>query len=471
MQIRVIYLFLVFFITLTIFLFLWNSNSFAFDVENCKIIQKKDCAEYSGKIIDSIPTTQCWKYVEKSVCISKEKNNCELFENNRGCTESKGECLEYTPIGYCKDYLKKFLCGSKFNQNNENAEVKHIDTEYNILKDEKDLSNCSENEKNNSCEFAEEVCVEGPETRNINGKEIKKDCWKWEKKYVCRKAGVNSFIDECSEFKQNKNCKEEMRECLYKNQKSNECEHYEIEYNCTNQEIVKRECIKNKFCIGDICKEKQRSSHNDFGKNISYLNILAGMKSTDLEGCKCPEGKETCIPNEIDTRNCKFFSGKQHICRCHTGEFNCCGDRGFLRGLFKCEQHEKDLIQKRRSGLCYHYGSWRGKKLNFFKSWQSHCCFKSKIAKIIQIQGRDQLGIGWGDRKNPDCRALTLDEIKRINFSKIDFSEAFSEFESKSKSSIDANQSNMQSKIENLKNNPSQNMINKKIKDFYGGKK
>jgi conjugal transfer mating pair stabilization protein TraN len=466
MQIRVI--FLSFLLCLIFISLLSGSNSFAFDVESCKIIQKKDCAEYSEKVVDGIPTTQCWKYVEKSICISKEQNNCVLFENNRGCRESKAECLEHTSLGHCKNYQKKFICSSKFN---ENAEIKHIYTEYNISKNVKDLSNCSENEKNNSCEFAEEVCIEGPEVRNINGKEIKKDCWKWEKKYVCRKASLNSFIDECSEFKQDKNCKEIARECLYKNQKSNECEHYEVEYNCTNKEIVKRECIKNKFCIGDICKEKQRSSHNDFGKSISYLNILAGMKSSDLEGCKCPNSKETCTPNEIDTRSCKFFSGNNYVCRCHTGELNCCGDRGFLRGIFKCNQSEKDLIPKRQSGLCHHVGSWRGKKLEFYKKWQSHCCFKSKIAKIIQVQGRAQLHIEWGDRKNPDCKALTLDEIKRIDFSKIDFSEAFSEFEVKSKASIDGKQPNMKSKIEDLKNSPSQSAINKKIQEFYGGKK
>ncbi|WP_335283253.1 hypothetical protein [Citrobacter freundii] len=33
------------------------------------------------------------------------------------------------------------------------------------------------------------------------------------------------------------------------------------------------------------------------------------------------------------------------------------------------------------------------------------------------------LGIGWGDKKNPDCRALTLEEFGRIDFNKIDLSE------------------------------------------------
>lgn len=45
----------------------------------------------------------------------------------------------------------------------------------------------------------------------------------------------------------------------------------------------------------------------------------------------------------------------------------------------------------------------------------------------MQEQGRAQLGIGWGGASSPDCRPLTLDEFKRIDFSKIDLEELFAD--------------------------------------------
>ena len=57
----------------------------------------------------------------------------------------------------------------------------------------------------------------------------------------------------------------------------------------------------------------------------------------------------------------------------------------------------------------------------------SYCCFSSKLVRIIQEQGRPQLGIGWGTPKNPDCRGFTPEELQQINFEKIDFSEYYSD--------------------------------------------
>ena len=433
-----------------LFIFSISFNALAFDEESCKTIQEKSCVEYSEKIIDGLATSQCWKYKQKSTCASKEQNHCQIFEENRGCNELSGKCLKSTPLGSCEHFEKKFACGSKFD---ENAEVKHAGTDFNILKDEKDLSACTENEKNKYCDIAEETCVEGAETRNINGKDIHKDCWKWEKKYICR---LGSFVDECVDLKER--CKEVSKECIHTDEKTGECEHFEVKYQCSENKTKTKDCIATKFCIGDVCQSKQRAQHNDFGASISYLNVLAGMKSTELEGCKCPEGRTTCSPNEIDTRQCKFFTGNSGTCRNHHGQFNCCRVKGVIaKGLNTCKQDEKDLQQKRKAGLCHHVGpGWRKKKLGTFnKKYESYCCFKSKMARIIQEQGRAQLGISWGTNKTPDCRALTLGELKRIDFTKIDFSELFNDLEHKAKSSIDSKKHEMK------------DVVSKKINSFY----
>ena len=46
------------------------------------------------------------------------------------------------------------------------------------------------------------------------------------------------------------------------------------------------------------------------------------------------------------------------------------------------------------------------------------CTFGSKLGRILQEQGRKQLGRGWGD-----CRGLTVAEIEGIDFGSLDLSE------------------------------------------------
>ena len=44
--------------------------------------------------------------------------------------------------------------------------------------------------------------------------------------------------------------------------------------------------------------------------------------------------------------------------------------------------------------------------------------FGSKLGRILQQQGRAQLGIGWSS-----CRGLTVAEIEGIDFARLDLSE------------------------------------------------
>lgn len=436
-------------------------QALAFEEEKCQVIVEKTCVDFHEVTIDGFAVSKCWKYEQKFKCISKEENHCNTFEDNRGCNELAVECKEQTDFGLCKHYEKKFVCGAIIE---EKPEVKLVETEFKTLKDEKDLSGCNAEEVNKYCEIAEENCVEGAETRNINGKDVHKSCWKWDRKYVCRS---DTYVDECKGLKNN--CKEVSRDCIH--QESDRCEHYEVKYQCSEKETKKVDCISTQFCLGGVCETKIRRKHSDFGQAISQLSVLANLKSTELEGCKCPDGKNECSFTEIDPKSCKFFKGQSSQCRNHTGSFNCCSDKGLLRPIFGCDQQEKDLSERRKLRLCHHVGTWKGKKLEFYKKWQSHCCFKSKISKIIQVEGRKQLGIGWGDQKNPDCRGLTLEEIQRIDFSIIDFSEVFDEVKSKAQSVSHSKQDQILQKTKDFKSNNqmSAELMNKKIKDFYSG--
>ena len=462
-----------------------DDNNFIED--ECEVTKKRECVDYSTKIIDGFGDTRCWQYEEVSRCVGREKNYCQTFEDNRGCEEQYGKCLEQANVSrICKDIEKKFRCGDKIE---ESAEVKHVNTEYLVKRDERDLSNCTESDLKN-CVIEHEECIEGPETRNIKGKDVYKDCWKWVRKYYCKQ---NSFIDECKKFKDK--CKEKSRECLHADENGN-CEHWDVTYECEEKSKDKIDCIAGKFCIGGICDETERFHPNNFGENIGTLIALSEMKKQLTEGCECPEGKKDCEPEEIDPKKCKFFVGEKHKCTKFRGQWisyaiaaasiymtwgsipiginpahgvgavgtklgsmsameaakfvgaqaakiglasmarvDCCAMDGTLAAL--CGGKAANLKVKIQQRSCVKVGRYK-KKMGLIVV-TSYCCFKNKLMRVIQEQGRAQLGLTFGTPKEPDCRGLTIEEIQKIDFSKIDWREVIKEFKEKAEESAKEN--------------------------------
>lgn len=100
-----------------------------------------------------------------------------------------------------------------------------------------------------------------------------------------------------------------------------------------------------------------------------------------------------------------------------------------LQEILSCDQDEQVLAMKRGSNLCHQVGSYCSSK--FFgvclETKESYCCYNSRLARIINEQGRVQLNRGWGDPKGPDCSGLTTDELNRLDFSTMDLSEFYAE--------------------------------------------
>jgi conjugal transfer mating pair stabilization protein TraN len=441
----------------------------AFEEAKC-VTQGKVCIDEKEKNINGFAVKQCWKYKEVLRCISEEFNHCTPFEENRGCNEITGECKDESPTGLCSHYEKKFVCGGT---SHENAEVKLVSSEFNVLRDEKDLEKCDPQIKDKYCEIAEEECVEPAETRNISGKDIYKECWKWSRKYQCR---TDTFIDECKGLRE-KGCKEIKRECVY--QEEGRCDHYTISYECEKKTTEKIDCIASNFCVGEVCREQERNRNEGFGQAASYLGVLSQMNK-DQESCSCNKEKDpTCVAGDVDENKCTLFKGKSGVCRRYTGEFDCCADNGFIRDLVGCEGTEQDLSSKQQAGVCTFVGSWRGGGvLAKFKMHKSYCCFNSKLARIIQEQGRQQLGRGFENpnadsrypAKYPDCDPLSLSEIKKIDFSKMDFSELYADLKVKAQKDFKASSQDISKKLKGYQENPEElaSMIKGKMGKFYG---
>ena len=91
-----------------------------------------------------------------------------------------------------------------------------------------------------------------------------------------------------------------------------------------------------------------------------------------------------------------------------------------IQEWLSCDQEENMMGMKRGQNLCVYVDSYCAKDGVgvCVEMKERHCCFNSKLSKIINRQGREQLGMPLNT-----CAGLSSDQIQAIDFSRVDFSE------------------------------------------------
>lgn len=103
-----------------------------------------------------------------------------------------------------------------------------------------------------------------------------------------------------------------------------------------------------------------------------------------------------------------------------------------VMSLASCNQAEGQLAMKEGARLCHTLGSYcsscirlLGKCISCIERTTGKCCFNSVLARIVNEQGRMQVGRGWGDPRSPDCSGFTLAQLQSLDFSQMDLSEFY----------------------------------------------
>jgi hypothetical protein len=125
-----------------------------------------------------------------------------------------------------------------------------------------------------------------------------------------------------------------------------------------------------------------------------------------------------------------------------------------------CRPHEEKTDLARDAGKCHYLGRFCVSHWGHYciQDKESYCCFGSKLARIIQEQGRPQLSAfgadgGWGAPDGPICVGFTPDQFSMLDFSKMDLSEFYADI-------IPPNAQQIQQNISNAINNFYSNTIN-----------
>lgn len=93
--------------------------------------------------------------------------------------------------------------------------------------------------------------------------------------------------------------------------------------------------------------------------------------------------------------------------------------------MMACEQDEQFLSMKKGQDLCVFVGDYCSSDVlgMCVEKTQGYCCYNSRLARIINEQGRPLIGKGWGSAESPECSGFTQAEFTKLDFSKIDLTE------------------------------------------------
>lgn len=255
-------------------------------------------------------------------------------------------------------------------------------------------------------------CTEpgGTKTGIMEGKpwSLTEACWAYRDKYVTQSADNGT----CQAYVNNPACTLAARQCAFYSDEGT-CLHEYATYSCESKTAGKvMICGGDVFCLDGECDKAQSGKSNDFGEAVSQLAALAAA------------GKDVAALNGVDVR---AFTGQAKFCRKAAAGFsNCCKDGGWGQdvGLAQCNSEEKALGKAKKDKLTVSVGEFCSKKVLgvCLQKKRSYCQFDSKLAQIVQQQGRNgQLHISFGSSKHPDCRGITVDELQNIKFDQLDF--------------------------------------------------
>lgn len=242
-------------------------------------------------------------------------------------------------------------------------------------------------------------------------------CWKYKDTYMTQAADNGT----CKTYMNNPACTLASRTCAFTAEDGSGCLHEYATYSCetrTSGQVMI--CGGDTFCLDGDCERAQNGKNNDFAPVVSALAALAAA------------GKDVAAINSV---NVCAFTGSAKFCKKFAAGFsNCCKDGGWGQdvGLARCSSEEKALGKAKENKLTVSIGEFCSKKVLgvCLEKKRSYCQFDSKLAQIVQQQGRNgQLHIGFGKASSPDCRGITQTELQQINFEALDFSNFFDDLQ------------------------------------------
>lgn len=357
------------------------------------------CSTSTGGVEDDDTCTAFFDPREQGVCTVTNRrfiNTCPGERNGRLCTD---------PV---RTVILTLSCTAPVEGETAISVVQAPPT----ITETRDESACASLSSSSTCQNISEVCTDPlPSTRVINGISVTRSCWNLERSYNC--STVTGGNSDCQSLDQNPLCRYDRTECLDENPTSGSCLVEDRIYTCTSSAATQGSttayvCADGIYCVNGECQTVEAEPSADFPKAVAALNSISQA------------GKE------LNTDTITIFNGADQRCSKPVfGLTNCCNGGSGIPLIGSCTPEEQQLSKAVDAGLTHRVGSYCSKSfLGVCTSRKTtYCVFQSKLGRLIQEQGRPQIGLSWGTPKAPVCRGLSPDEFSRLDLSKFDFSE------------------------------------------------
>lgn len=289
------------------------------------------------------------------------------------------------------------------------------------------------------CSLTGEVCTDGPSCRLINGVEVCRACWNNRRDYTCL---GDTATGNCQVLRDS-GCAQSGSRCLTTDA-TGACASFEQTYRCETGPATSTPvttCGNTLTCLDGHCFDTAAPPNPDFALAATHLNVMQAAGQ------------------DFDSTGLQIFKGQALGCSKGFLSFsNCCGDNGWGLdlNLAQCNENEKQLIQAARETRCHQVGGFCADETLLGTCVQTKinwCCFNSKLARLVNEQGRPQLGKGWGSAKNPDCSGFTPEQLQSLDFAAMDLSEFYGDVMMQAKGmDFDQVQQNVTDRITNYYN-------------------
>lgn len=353
------------------------------------------------RVINGLSVTkECWRYEEYWACedpTGVDESTCDNLETNPACTEvGSSVCVETLPNGTCSHYERTFQCVLQ-----EGA------TE--TVADCSDQKFCMDMGGGNVMCFKSGSPADQDFAKSVTALEM------------ARQMGVYLDPESLTVFN---GTADKCREGYFGLKQCCKTENVGGTSNATTLGVA----LKFASIAGsELVKFLGSSYVHDFlfAADSKVLNAIAGLYSGGGASYTPFTGNFTVYGLKFSyslTEGIKFVEFNPYM-------FAAAVAITVVMQLMECEQSEQQLSMRRGAGLCEYVGSYCSQKVlgSCVERTKGFCCFNSRLAKIVNVEGRKQLGKTFGDPAAPDCGGFTAEELELIDFSEIDFSEFMTE--------------------------------------------
>ena len=470
------------------------------DIATCKELSKVCVDGPSTKTINGVPVTRaCWQYDHQFKCTDPNAADfCDPLKNPK-CEVQGQECIEKNDEGVCLRYNHKYSCdinikkqlGGSLPESIEELEPTHLITQQWVSPE------CDAAMAGQQCTVLSETCLEGAETREINGVDITRDCWKKNIQWQC----LGELQNECTPLEANPDCTLKEKKCISELQDGS-CQIWDKTYECTEAETTQEisQCVDRDFAatmtnlemLREISRYYDIESQTFFRGDASKCSIKLGGALEGVFGGNCCKsqgdpaqfsdwvmhaGAEYALNMGVEslasaytfsiltTSAPQFVEATANVASGISGAIGMSGATpslsfmGFgvgvsngmmvvtfnpvafafaiaimaLTNWLECPNEPGVTVFRKDAGLCHKVGSYCSKKIlgACAVQQQSYCCYISKLSRIINVEGRAQLGRDFGSPENPSCEGFSAQDLERLDFSNMDLSEFYEEIRSR----------------------------------------